>query len=116
MLDSVPVRPLYAAVVVGLGYGAITTLVKDRGAKFGGYLVGFVLFGTFAFLPTYLLFRFDLYLPFLLFVVAAQRTYFATYEPSPGEEFVGLLAVTAVALPVLLFVGVAELLVRSTFL
>jgi hypothetical protein len=56
MVYSLPVRPLYAAVVVGLGYGAITTLVKGREAKVGGYLVGFVLLGTFAFLPTYLLF------------------------------------------------------------
>lgn len=116
MIDSVPVRPLHAAVVVALVYGAITTVVKGREAKVGGYLVGFTLLGTFAFLPSYLLFRFDLYLPAILFAVAAQRTYFATYEPSPGNEFVGLLVVTAVALPVLLFVGVAELLVRSALL
>lgn len=109
-------QSLYYATYIGIGYGLITAYVKMAyDFHIIGYSVGVVLLSLYSSISTYLLFRYNSVLPFLLFLVFAQRTYFAKFEPSPGEEYIGLLIVTVIAIPIAICIAIIELLVRETF-
>lgn len=105
---------LLIGIIIGIVYSILTVITQsNEGTKWGGYLIGVALFALITVVAIYMSLYYGLILPGIGFLIYAQRTYFVNQSSSPGDDFVGLLAVTAVAIPAIVIIGVVEYYVES---